>query len=88
MHAYESISLYCELTFLFNRQFRECLGNDLATLLDPSCDNNNIEEGTLGEDDATDDRLVAKKFDRQKSAKKLLQPPPPGSRSITSFFKA
>ena len=67
-----------------NRQFRECLGNDLETLLEKS------NEGTINDEDGhgTGGEPVKKKPQQQKSAKKHQLAPPPGSRPITNFFKA
>lgn len=68
------------------RQFRECLGNDLAALLEePHEDTVNGEDEPV---DGTTDEAVRTRPLHQKSAKKHQLAAPPGSRPITNFFKA
>lgn len=69
-----------------NRQFRECLGNDLATLLEE--DTANGEDEPVEKEHGTSDEPVRSRPPQQKSAKKHQPAAPPGSRPITNFFKA
>jgi len=72
-----------------NRQFRECLGNDLATLLEESNgDTANGEDGPVEKDHGTRDEPTRTRPQHQKSSKKHQLAAPPGSIPITNFFKA
>lgn len=72
-----------------NRQFRECLGNDLATLLEESNqDTAHGEDGPGEKDHGTSDESLRTRPQHQKSVKKHQLAAPPGSRPITNFFKA
>ncbi|XP_073394519.1 uncharacterized protein [Physcomitrium patens] len=69
------------------RQFRECLENDLATLLEESNqDTANGEDIPVEKEHGTSGEPTRKRSQQPKSSKKQ-QLAPPGSRPITIFFK-
>ncbi|KAG0607920.1 hypothetical protein M758_8G064300 [Ceratodon purpureus] len=71
-----------------SRQFRECLGNDLATLLEESnVEIVNSEDELVEKEHGTGGEPIMKKPQQHKSAKKH-QLASLGSRPITNFFKA
>lgn len=86
---FEHVNLRLILISTMNRQFRECLGNDIATLFEESNgDTANGEDGRVEKEQGTSDEPVRTRPQQQKSAKKHQLAAPPGSRPITNFFKS